>query len=164
MPGTGLLVQVSKVRIRTCTSSSSGGNQVDGLPPAAHTGAGVIGQSVARDKSVTGHPMVRSTLLQAGTPSGAPIVTWQFCQNHVIFTPFNATCPTIETPEHPIFQLQNYNRCVRKFLPPPRHRTFICSLTRGWIPVSDLENHGKSIFIKVIRDASGDVRESREIF
>ena len=28
-----------------CTSSSSGGNQVDGLPPAAHTGEGTIGSA-----------------------------------------------------------------------------------------------------------------------
>ena len=33
-----------------CSTSFPGGHQVDGLPPASSTGAGVIGQRGARDK------------------------------------------------------------------------------------------------------------------
>ena len=38
-------------------TSSPGGNLVDGLPPAANTGAGVIGQRVGRDKCVVNRPL-----------------------------------------------------------------------------------------------------------
>ena len=80
--------------LNSCSTSPLGGNLVDDLPPAAHTGAGVIGRSTAHKRydfapcfwcvlaialsdfnqtlSMTNHlHVVRSTLLQV-SPSGAP--------------------------------------------------------------------------------------------
>ena len=48
-------------RSQSCSTSSPGGNQVDGLPPAARTGAGVIGQRVAQDKSISRNPIYGSS-------------------------------------------------------------------------------------------------------
>ena len=48
-------------RISKLLCEFPGGNQVDGLPPAAHTGAGVIGQRVALDKCGGTHPISGSS-------------------------------------------------------------------------------------------------------
>ena len=47
--------------IQACSTSHPSGNLVGGLPLVEHTGAGVIGQRVARDKSLTGHPISGSS-------------------------------------------------------------------------------------------------------
>ena len=86
-----------------------------------------------------------------------------FTKNHVIFTYSSANFPMIQSLEQKIFYWQNFNRYVRKFLPPSRPRAFIFSLIPGCTPVSDFGNHEKSMFIELIMNASGNVWESLEI-
>ena len=44
--------------LAACSTSSPIGNLVDGSPLVANTGAGMIGQRVARDKSLPRHPVL----------------------------------------------------------------------------------------------------------